>query len=379
MSHSLTRLLLGTAACLGSASMSFAGGLDRNHAGVDILFEEGGRLEFSLGNVNPSVTGTYTHPLAGTLQSGSVAPSYTTVSGAVKFDVNEKIAIALIIDEPWGADVSYPLTGGFSAVAGANATLNSRQITGIAKYQINDNMSAYGGLRAEAVDMNVAIPGGGALQYSATGARDTAFGYLFGAAYERKDIALRVALTYASEIDHSVDTSERSIATGGMSIASVNSFTMPQSVTLDFQSGVAANTLVFGSIKWTDWTETTIYTDHYKTALGQGNLVDHDDDVITYELGVGRRFNDQWSAAVTLGYEKTQGTSAADPASNLSPTDGYKSIGVGATYSMENSDISFGVRYVDIGNATSSGAGGLNGKFSDNSAVAVGIKFGYSF
>ncbi|MDH5531627.1 MAG: hypothetical protein OEY05_16465, partial [Paracoccaceae bacterium] len=95
-------------------------------------------------------------------------------------------------------------------------------------------------------------------------------------------------------------------------------------------------------------------------------------DIITYNLGVGRKFNDQWSGAVTLGYEKTHG----DPIGNLSATDGNKSVGLAVTYTMDNMKITGGLRYIDIGDATTTSIGS---SFSDNSGVAGGIRIGFNF
>ena len=71
----------------------------------------------------------------------------------------------------------------------------------------------------------------------------------------------------------------------------------PQSVTLDFQTGVAPKTLVFGSIRWVDWSEFAISPPLYEPAtaalLGEPRpLVDYADDWWTYNLGVGRQLTD---------------------------------------------------------------------------------------
>jgi len=76
--------------------------------------------------------------------------------------------------------------------------------------------------------MDVALTGG----YTGSGSNTREFGYIAGAAYERPDIALRVALTYQSSIDFAVDTLENGV------LASVTDITLPQSITLDFQSGI---------------------------------------------------------------------------------------------------------------------------------------------
>jgi long-chain fatty acid transport protein len=92
---------------------------------------------------------------------------------------------------------------------------------------------------------------------------------------------------------------------------------------------------------------------------------------VTYNLGVGRRLNDQWSVAATLGYEPSDG----ERTGNLGPTDGMSSFGLAATYTMDNVKITAGVRYVDIGDATTS----LNARFTGNDGIGVGFRIGYSF
>jgi long-subunit fatty acid transport protein len=147
----------------------------------------------------------------------------------------------------------------------------------------------------------------------------------------------------------------------------------PQSVNLDFQTGIAANTLLMASVRWVDWSEFDITPIGYQTATTT-SLVAYDDDRIGYTLGVGRKFNDQWSGSATIGYEKTLGGIS----SNLSPTDGYLSFALGAQYTMDNMKISGGVRYIQIGDADT-GIGPGQGNFRDNSGFAVGLKVSYTF
>ena len=65
---------------------------------------------------------------------------------------------------------------------------------------------------------------------------------------------------------------------------------------------------------------------------------------------------------------------------NLGPTDGSRSLGLAATYTKDNMKITGGIRYVDIGNALTAIPGNAPaGTFADNSAVAAGVKIGWSF
>ena len=120
---------------------------------------------------------------------------------------------------------------------------------------------------------------------------------------------------------------------------------------------------MFGSIRHVFWEGINL------TTSGAGEYVKFDEDTTSYTLGVGRRLNENWSIAVTLGYEGGDGTGTT-----LGPSSGYQSIGLGGSYTKDNMKISAGVRYVDVGDAT---VGPF--LFDGNSAIAAGIKVGFSF
>ncbi|MFZ1347253.1 MAG: hypothetical protein WAS32_10040, partial [Tabrizicola sp.] len=221
------------------------------------------------------------------------------------------------------------------------------------------------GLRYETVHGEVSlpsIPGG----YTLNTNHDSELGYVVGVAWEKPEIAARVALTYNSAITHTLDATETGLLAGTSNFDTE----VPQSVNLEFQTGIAKDTLLFGSIRWQEWTAFIIDPDGY---IPPDPLVDYASDRVTYNLGIGRRFNENWAGAVTLGYEKTDGK----PTGNLGPTDGMISIGLAATYTMDNMKITGGIRYVEIGDATTKPP--ISGVFTGNSGVGVGVKIGYTF
>ncbi|NNK77754.1 MAG: hypothetical protein HKP40_03485, partial [Litoreibacter sp.] len=136
--------------------------------------------------------------------------------------------------------------------------------------------------------------------------------------------------------------------------------------------GIAADTLLFGSIRYVEWEGFNLTT----TNIGQ--YVNFQDDSTTYTLGLGRRFSDAWSAAVTLGYE-AQGTRPGNTL--LNPTTGFKSIGVGATYTSGNIKVSGGVTYAVLGdqNFVPNLVLPAGGTFNDNHAVGAGVRVGFNF
>ena len=361
---------------------AFAGALDRSGQSVSIIFEEGRRVELSFGFVAPDGSGEDLPPFAGT-DSGDVLENYFQFGAAYKADINNQLSYALIYDQPFGADTMYP-DGDSAYFGGTLAKASSHALTGVLRYKFNDNVSVHGGLRAQSVQADVelrgaaygAAPPGGFNGYNVYLDREWGFGYLLGGAYERKDIALRVALTYNSSISYDLDTEEEFGPLG--TIESETTIETPQSVNLEFQTGIMADTLLFGAVRWVDWSEFDVTPEFFDANVpGGGALVEYDDDIITYTLGVGRRFTDQWSGAVQVGYEKA-GDKLVSP---LGPTTGNFSLGVGATYTMDNMEITGGIRHVWLGDADpETGTPDVaRAEFRDNTAIAAGLKIAYTF
>lgn len=343
-----------TAALLLTTTMAGAGGLDRSGQPISVIFENGNYAELSFGYVMPSVSG-----IAFGIDSGNMAPDYSQIAGAVKWDINDKLSFAVIVDQAFGATVGYT-NPAYPVIGVSTANLNGVEVTALARYKFSDRFSLYGGARAVQMSGDANLSNG---TYVADFANDTDVGFVVGGAYEIPDIALLVALTYSSETSFSNDTT-----VFGTPVAPTD-FTMPQSVNLDFQTGVAANTLLFGSIRWADWTATSINPVGYPF----NPLVDYTRNVYTYTLGVGRKFNDKFSGSLAMSYESSEGVLT----SNLDPTDGRFSVQIGGSYAVaDNVKLSGGVRYIKIGDAVTEAIGGV---FTDNSAVAIGLKVGYTF
>ncbi len=337
--------LAGAAALLASTSMALAGGIERSSQSVDIIFEEGTLLEFSLSYAMPSVSG-----VSFGLDSGIMSPDYFGLSVGYKTDLSDKVGLAIIIDQPYGSLAEYT-AGAFN---GLEADLISSAITVIGSYDVSDRIVIFGGGTYQIMSATARVPIGFGFPYTVTADSASGFGYVVGAAYQIPDIALRVALTYRSEVATVHDTLEYGIFQGTMDVAT------PQSVNLEFKTGVNEKTLVFGSIRWVDWSEFVLSPNNYPF----GNMVDYDDDRITYNLGVGRKLSDTLSAAVTIGYEENLG---GDP-TPLAPTDGFFSVGAGVTYTMNNIKITGGAKYIWLGDSS-----GPNGTFEDNTALGFGL------
>lgn len=361
-----------SAVALAVTATAAAADMDRSGQRTDILFANGNYVELSFGSVNPSVSGAYA---VGGQVSSDIGVTYTQISGAMKYDLNEDFSVALIFDQPFGADVEYGTvaSGVAASLADTSASLKSQALTALLKYKATDNVSVYGGLKAQWVEAEAAIPLGGLWNYQATVERTMAVGYVFGAAYEIPEIALRAALTYHSQTEYDFDTVESSVL--GANRASTTNVIMPEAINLDFQTGIMADTLLMVGFRWANWAQTDINPADYTTLSGT-SLQKYDAERVSWSIGVGRRFNDRWSGSATFGWQP----GIQNVTGNLGPTDGYHSLTLGAAYQADAYKVSGGIRYVEIGDTTARGTPFTGaGSFTGNSAVALGMKIGFSF
>jgi long-chain fatty acid transport protein len=172
---------------------------------------------------------------------------------------------------------------------------------------------------------------------------DSAWGWRAGIAYEIPEYALRASLVYNSRVKYdnltgTVDLTQVPVGAGAASGRITNVFgaaEAPDSLELKVQSGIAPDWLAFGSVKWTNWsvlqsislcpvaTRGTACSATSGTQLTSLDLLYRDGWTVTG--GIGHKFNDQWSGAVSLTWDR--GTSHGYGAQTDSWT-----LGVGAAY-----------------------------------------------
>lgn len=380
----MKKTLLGATALALVAAPGFAGGLDRSGQSIGVLFEEGNYVELSYGQIMPDVDGKDVAMFGGKA-TGSVANDHSLPGIAYKRDLNEQLSFALIYDQAYGADINYDPTMSV-ALGGTAVKVKSQALSGVLRYKFNDAWSVHGGVRLSKASANVTLKGAaydGVNGYNAALDDDVGAGYILGVAWEKPEIAARVALTYFSKITHEFDTKETLngvpmalvlASVGKTATLGKTEVETPQAVNLDFQTGVAADTLVFGSVRWADWSSFKIDPAGFTTLTGSG-LVDLDDSW-TYTLGVGRKFNDNWSGSAFVTYEPKGDTKLVSP---LAPTNGYKGIGVAAVYTQDNMKVTLGARYMKIGDADAETGDKARANMTDNDAIAVGVKVGWTF
>ena len=373
---------------------TFAAGLDRSGQSIAAFLQPGNYAEAGLSVLDPTVEGQ------GRDQKpvSDMADDYYFPSAAVKVQATDKISLGLLYDQPYGADASYAADNVMfgNGVDGTTVEVRTNNLTALLGYQPNQHWNFYAGPVWQTVEADIRLRGaayGGANKlgnYNIKVDQEPAFGWLAGFAYQIPEIALKAALTYRSEIKHKANATETSsipqvpagyhpLFPNGVDLSQVVSTVeavTPQSVNLDFQTGIAADTLAFANVRWVHWDNFVVSPTLLNHPLVNQNLIDYSDDQWSANVGVGRKFNAQWAANVALGYD----TGAGNPVTTLGPTEGYWSIGLGGQYSpAEHYFIQGGVKYFWLGDATAQTGGNAVGQFSDNHAIGYGMKIGYRF
>ena len=426
---------LSTAMILATVPMTgaFAAALDRSGQSISAFLQPGNYFEAGISVLDPNVSGKvrngYTPHAALPASSaglqntsvGEMAGDYYFPSAALKLQVTDNFSFGLIYDQPFGAEAEYstgtqkttalpgPLAplgnqGLFhNGTEGTSVEVKSQSISMLFGYQPTENFNFYAGPVYQTIEGDVQLRGlayGGSATFGGYNAsiKETGdIGWLAGAAFQIPDIALKASVTYRSEIEHSVNVKESFNSAGllaGLNAApSLNTdITTPQSVNLDFQTGIMANTVAFANVRWVDWSSFSIQPYKFglasksaaiqaQTGKSEFDLVAYTDDQISATVGVGRKLNDQWAGNVSVGWD----SGAGNPVTTLGPTEGYWNVGLGAQFSpTPQTFIAGGVKYFWLGDAKAQSGAQFDtanyvADFESNYAIAYGLKMGYKF
>src|SRR5581483_11020812 len=139
---------------------------------------------------------------------------------------------------------------------------------------------------------------------------DGSIGWRAGFGYEIPQYALRATLFYNSAIDYDMTGTGTLLAGGAYSGPVFGAITMPQSVELKVQSGVAPGWLAFGSLKWTDWSVARNMpiciagTPVCSQATAVSGLTLLWKDSWTATIGAAHQFSGQFSLAGSLTWDQ---------------------------------------------------------------------------
>jgi long-chain fatty acid transport protein len=421
---------------------AFAAALDRSGQSISAFLQPGNYFEAGISILDPDVSGK---DISGN-NASDMAGDYYFPTAALKLQLTDQFSFGLLYDQPYGAEAEYTGNNNFVAkqsdrllpsassptlgqaglgnvvTGGTSVEVDTQNLNFILGYQPTANWNLYGGAVYQTVKGNVKLRGSAYSLYNGYDAdiKETGdFGWLAGVAYQIPEIALKASLTYRSEIEHNAQVNENipivnlvaanpTLLFGALGItdpatqqaigqklaalggSGKTDITTPQSVNLDFQTGIMANTVAFANLRWVNWKDFSIQPYKFglvSQAAGQllpqlnkpngFNLVDYSDDQWSANVGVGRKLTEQWAGNVSVGWD----SGAGNPVTTLGPTEGYWNLGLGVQYSPTPATfIAGGVKYFWLGDADAqTGAHSAAGTFSDNDALAYGLKLGYRF
>ncbi|QTD65034.1 outer membrane protein transport protein [Acinetobacter towneri] len=415
---------LSTAMILATVPMTgaLAAGMDRSGQSIAAFLQPGNYFEAGISVLDPDVSGKTTAMTTLTGQqipshaTGDMASDYYFPHAALKLQVTDQFSFGIIYDQPFGAEAEYTAqSAAFNPTGsdGTRAEVTTENLSFLFGFQPTENWNIYAGPVYQTAKGNAALRGDAysLLQgYDVSMKKDSEIGWLAGLAFQIPEIALKASLTYRSEVKHELATTEATpqIGLGPTVLAPAmpltptgnTKVTTPQSVNLDFQTGIMADTVAFANVRWVDWSDFSIRPpafgktlDGLATAsasplvpaplkptlasLKGGNLVEYNEEQWSATVGVGRKLNDKWAGNVSVGWD----SGVDNPVTTLGPTEGYWNVGLGVQYSpAPNYFIAGGVKYFWLGDATALTVANPNvGEFTDNHAIGYGLKMGYRF
>ena len=368
------------------ASPAFSGGWEASRLDTSFMYQEGSYAEVGTSSISYDIKAT-TQATAGTTHKMAKDQTRTSLGFKMEygdFDVGltsyKSGAIQLdgMATAAHKSGATCPTAGAgilqCSLVPSGDVDMNSLALLG--RYKLNENISFLGGINRYEVSNGIVQTLSGYYE----GVSGDEMVPMAGAAYENKEIALRVELLVQLETDMSL-TAKTSAAKGLATTAASNSkLVVPQSMTLNFQSGVAEDTLMFGSIHKVDWdtAQITIPANNNAKAINTAFA-----SRTAYSVGIGRKINDSISVLGSYSTEDGGGATSTDP---FTLTDGSQTLGLGVRYTRDNMTISGGYSYTKVGDVkvTSTVAAGpppvnLTADYKNNEVTGIGLKIGFSF
>lgn len=345
-----------------ASTAAFAEGLERQTFTSGFLFEKGNYFETAIGVVKPdfkvTIGGAVTSP-------NSIAQSFDVVSMAFKTDISEKFSVGMkFTTGANGVNLDYSKSGAGTTIPVAN--VKSKEIQLLGKYQLTDRVSVFGGFKHVTASGNLNLSGTGLTMGSGSD-----IGEIIGIAYEIPDIALRVAASYESALSIDLPTTVSGVGfPAGMTQAGIG-----DAIQLEFQSGVAENTLVFGKIRRGRWADNQVLVQAAASATNPTGQVSSFKDGNDITLGVARKVRDNLALSASIYYAPGDGVDS----SALAPQAETKTLSLGARYTMENgSNLSLGVSHSRRG-ATTIAAPFNAYSFSGATVNSLGMKISKSF
>jgi len=392
------KLFTATSVSIMACSVAYAGGWSTGNLGQSFMSEKDGFGEISVGQVDYKITAsTATNYAGGQATNIDVIKDANRVGLSLKNDYGEKFSVGLTTFQ-YG---SIQMQGGAgtarkSWIPDADATLNTMALLG--SYNLSEGLNVLVGVRRDTLEKTTVSTIKG--DYTIDSAVKTRG--VMGVSYQKPEIALKVSATYSPKAEISTGSSFAETSqpggAGGESygdliisqvtgaglapglLGPVPSYTttvgLPETLNIEFQTGIAEDTLLFGSIVDTKWKKAQIDSN----GSAASRITTAFTDTVSYSLGIGRRINENWS--ITGSYKQEDG-GGAYASSLFTVSNGTKGVTLAARYTNENMTVTAGVNMVEVGGITitsdGTSAGNTYAKYGTNSAVGVGLRVSFDF
>ena len=364
-----------------STTAAHSGGWETGRLDTSFLYEDGNYLESSFGSLNYSINGTIqapantTHNMAkdqqrmsvsGKFQIGNFDIGLTSFgSGAIQMDgqaaAADTVACATAL-----AGLPATIVAAYtncSYVPSADVKVNTDAL--ITRYRFNKNFSVIGGVRQAKLKSSSVTTMLANYTIDPTSKTGTVYGF----AYERPDIALRLEVLRSEKIEIGLE----GLAAGAAPIT--GSMVVPEATTVNFQTGIAKDTLLMASAHKVGWAASQIEVT--VPAMPILNIGSEFSDSTSYSLGLGRKLSEETSASLTYSWENGSGATSG---SAFTVSNGSETLSAGVSHKINALTISGGISYTKVGDVEVTHATtGMSSSYTGNSVTAVGVKIGYNF
>jgi len=345
-----------------STTAVHAGGWETGRLDTGFLYQDGSYVEASYGSLDYSVNATST-----TFAKHSMAKDQKRMSVSGKFQIGS-FDFGLTSFGSGAIQMDGQNAVGTSVVPSADVKLNTQAF--MTRYSFNDKYAIIGGVRQAKLKtstLNTVAPA----DYSIEAVDKS--GIVYGLAYERSDIALKFEVLRSEKIKIELTGD---VLFGGNTLPVTGSLVIPEATTINFQTGIADNTLLMASAHRVNWAGSDVILN--VAAAPPLNQASNFSNTTSYSLGLGRRLNEQTSASLTYSWEKGTNPGGAST-SPFTMSNGSETLSFGVQHKIGLMTISGGVSYTKVGDVDVTHSTGLTASYAGNSVTAVGIKVGYNF